>query len=155
MIKKYLKYFRIVTIDVLVYSMSKEDILPFTDLGYAIQTKILSNGKRRYSIEENGVTVHSSFLFNKLNILRLLQKEGPAIGDCFTNPIYRGKSIYPFMISHISKELLVENKSKEVFIIVNNGNISSIRGIEKTGFKKITSIKTRRWLFFYFNTSFN
>lgn len=46
--------------------------------------------------------------------------------------------------------MLIENKIKEVFIIVNSDNRNSIQGIEKAGFKKYASIKARRWLFFYF-----
>jgi RimJ/RimL family protein N-acetyltransferase len=148
---RYLKYFKIVTIDVIVYRIAKENILPFPDLDFDIQTEILPKGSKKYFIKENEVLVHSSSLFNKLNILRLIQKKGPAIGDCFTNPDYRGKSIYPFVINFIAKELLEENRIKEVFIIVNRDNIKSIRGIEKAGFNKFYSIKATRWLYFYFN----
>lgn len=150
MIQKYLKYLSIVSIDVLVYRMTPENILPFPQLGFTIQSELLAKGKKKYFITENGVCVHSSTLFNTLYILNLILKKGPAIGDCFTHFDYRGKSIYSFVLNYIAKEMLLENKSKELFIIVNSTNISSIRGIEKAGFKKIASIKARRWLLFYF-----
>ncbi len=147
---RYLKYLKIVTIDVIVYRIAKEHISPFPDLDFNIQTETLPKGKKKYFISENRVSVHISILFSKLNILRLIQKKGPAIGDCYTNPDFRGKSIYPFVINYISKEIFKENKTKEVFIIVNRDNRSSIRGIEKAGFEKFASIKARRWLLFYF-----
>jgi len=150
MINKYLKYLRIVTIDVLVYRMTKINLLQRPNVEFDIQNETLTKQKKKYFIVQNGVSVHSSILFNKLNILKLIQKKGPAIGDCYTNPDYRGKSIYPFVISNISNEMLIENKIKEVFIIVNSDNRSSIQGVEKAGFKKYASIKARRWLFFYF-----
>lgn len=150
MINKIRNRFRLVTIDVIIYRMIEVNIIQLPDLGFDIQTEMLPKGKKKYFITENGVSVHNSLLFNKLNILKLIQKKGPAIGDCFTNPDFRGKSIYPFVISHISNETLIENKIKEVFIIVNSDNRSSIRGIEKAGFEKVASIKARRWLLFYF-----
>jgi hypothetical protein len=150
MTNKYLKYLRIVTIDVIVYRIDKENIFSFPDLDFTIQIEILPKGKKIYFIKEKEVLIHSSFLFDKLNILRLIQKKGPAIGDCYTNPDYRGNSIYPFVISYISNETLLENKIKEVFIIVNNNNRSSIRGVEKAGFEKVAKIKAKRWLLFYF-----
>jgi hypothetical protein len=150
MINKYLKYLKIVTIDAQVYRMTEANLIQPLYLDYDIQSEILPKGKKKYFITENGVLVHSSSLYDKLNILRLIKKNGPAIGDCFTNPDYRGKSIYPFVISYISNKVLIENKIMEVYIIVNSDNRSSIRGIEKAGFKKFVSIKARRWLFFYF-----
>jgi len=151
MINKIRNRLRFVTIDVIIYRMIEVNIIQPPDLDFDIQKVTLPKGKKRYFITENGVSVHSSFLFNKLNILKLIHKKGPAIGDCFTNPEFRGNSIYPFVISYISNEILIENKIKEVFIIVNSDNRSSIRGVEKAGFEKFASIKARRWLFFYFN----
>lgn len=84
MIQKYLKYLSIVSIDVLVYRITPENILPFPQLGFAIQSEILPKGKKKHFITENGVCVHSSTLFNTLHILKLILKKGPAIGDCFT-----------------------------------------------------------------------
>jgi RimJ/RimL family protein N-acetyltransferase len=130
--------------------MTEVNSIQLPEFGFHIQTERLPKKKKKYFITENEVFVHSSFLFNKLNILKLIQKKGPAIGDCFTNPDYRGKSIYPFVINYIAKVLLSENRIKEVFIIVNSNNRSSIRGIEKAGFKKFASIKAIRWIFFYF-----
>ncbi len=151
MIKKYLKYLKTVSIDIFIYRMTEANLSELIDLEFNIQKENVPNSKKRYFITENGVVVHNSFLFEKAHILRLLQKNGPVIGDCYTNPDYRGKFIYPFVINHIAKELIEERKNTEVFIIVNTNNLNSIRGIEKAGFEYYASIKAKRWLFFYFN----
>ena len=62
--------------------------------------------------------------------------------------MYRGRSIYPQVINKIAFETL--NKGiEDVFIVVNNNNIPSIKGIERAGFSKFAAIKGRRWLWFY------
>ncbi len=86
-------------------------------------------------------------------MLRLKYKKGPAIVECFTNEEFKGNSIYPFVINHIAKEEILKNKQKEVFIIVNSDNISSIKGIEKAGFELYTKIKANRFLFFHYNVT--
>jgi len=151
MIKKYLRHLKIVSIDVFIYRMTEVNLLTLADLEFVIQKEILPKTKKRYFITENGVLVHNSFLYEKVHVLKLLQKKGPVIGSCFTNPDYRGKSIYPFVINYIAKELIEKNKNREVFIIVNSDNVNSMRGIEKAGFEYYASIKAKRWLFFYFD----
>ena len=86
-------------------------------------------------------------------MLRLKYKKGPAIVECFTNEEFKGKSIYPFVINYIAKDVIINNNQKEVFIIVNSDNVSSIRGIEKAGFTIHTKIKANRFLFFHYNVT--
>lgn len=151
---KYLKYLKIISIDVLVYRMTETNLLILPDLEFKIQKSLLK-GKTEYSITENRILVHRSFLYEKIHLLKLLQKKGPAIGNCYTNPECRGKSIYPFVINYIATELIKEDKNRQVFIIVNSDNVNSIRGIEKAGFEYYASIKAKRWLFFYFDKKIN
>ncbi|HMI08020.1 MAG TPA: hypothetical protein VK528_10770 [Flavobacterium sp.] len=151
MIRKIWKYLKEVNIDILIYSMKEGDLIAPPDISFEIKTEALSYGKRRYFINDKGILVHQSFLFNCLNVLKLIGEKGPAIGDCLTVSQYKGRSIYPFVISYIATELLVGQKYPEVFIIVNSDNISSIRGIEKAGFKLHTAIKAKRFLLFYYN----
>lgn len=75
MINKYHKYLRIVTIDVLVYSMSKINRLQQPNGEFDIQNETLTKQKKKYFIVQNGVSVHSSILFKKLNILKLIKKK--------------------------------------------------------------------------------
>ena len=48
---------------------------------------------------------------------------------------YRGKNIYPAMLSTLSTKLIREKGIQRIFIITEQDNISSIRGIEKVGFR--------------------
>ncbi len=150
MSNKFLKKLKLIKIDVFVYRITPVDMLPF-DLGFTIQKEQITKDKKKYFIINNEVSVHTSFLYTKVYLLKLIKKEGPIIGDCYTHPDYRGKSIYPFVINYIAKEIFVENKKTEVFIVVNKDNLNSIKGIEKSGCKKIASIEAKRWLWFYFD----
>ncbi|MFM9824817.1 hypothetical protein [Flavobacterium sp.] len=151
MIKKIFKSLKLIKIDVVIYAMTKKDILPFPDLGFEILIEPISKGKKKYFILDKGVLVHNSFLLDKVFLLKLIRKKGLTIGDCYTHPDYRGKSIYPFVIHFIAKKMLIEAKNSAVFVIVNRDNASSIKGIEKSGCKKIASIEAKRWLWFYFD----
>lgn len=149
--KKIRKYLRIVKIDVLVYRMTEPVERIFPRVPYELKSDKLPDGKTKYSMEDDGNFVHKSIVFGKLNVLKLLGKSGPAIGDCATSESYRGQSIYPYVINKIASKLLDKKKAKEVFIIVNSDNASSIRGIEKAGFERFASIKAKRFLVFYFD----
>lgn len=151
MIKFFKKYCRIVKIDVLVYQVSNVQNLSFSN-PFIIQKEKFSNKKKCYFIVDNGKTIHNSYLFFKVHLLKLIKKRGPVIGDCYTNSDYRGKSIYPFVINSIANEILNENNFSEVFIIVNSNNESSIKGIEKAEFVLYSKILTKRFLFFYYDT---
>jgi len=48
---------------------------------------------------------------------------------------YRGKNIYPSMLSTLCNKLMLEKGVQKIYIITDKDNISSIKGIEKVGFK--------------------
>lgn len=146
--RKLIRYCRIVPIDVLVYHMAKPAPSP-GNLPFEVIEERLS-GKIAYTIRDNDAFVHCSFLYDKVHLLGLLGKKGPAIGNCLTSEAYRGQSVYPKMINRIATAS-IENGVPEVFIIVNAGNAASIRGIEKAGFELYASIKAKRFLLFYFD----
>lgn len=150
MIKKILNRLKIVPIDMLIYSMKKMDFKPFQKLDFDIKVDTSNPNKSKYYIVVEGKNIHQSVLFEKLDILKVIQKYGPAIGECMTVAEFKGKSIYPFVINYIAKNELFENNTKEVFIIVDKSNIASIKGIEKAGFTLKNSIKAKRFLVFYF-----
>jgi len=155
MLKKLLRLWKIIPIDVIVYSMTKDTIADFKNLDYPIQVAQISPNKKQFFITDDGLLVHQSFLFKKLFLLKIINEVGPTIGDCNTLEAYKGKSIYPYVINYIAKEELLHNNQKEVFIIVNSNNESSIRGIEKAGFKTHTKIKAKRFLVFHFGVHRN
>jgi hypothetical protein len=135
--------------------MTKDTITDFKNLEYPIQVAQISPNKKQFFIKDEELVVHQSFLFRKLWLLRIIKEVGPAIGDCSTLDAYKGKSIYPYVINYIAKVELLHNNQQEVFIIVNSNNESSIRGIEKAGFKRHTTIKAKRFLVFHFGVQRN
>lgn len=153
MIKKIKPYLKVKKIDVLIYYMTPNFLTPFPKLDYQIDKLEIDSNKTKFSITIDKICIHKSFLFKRLNILKLIHRKGPTIGDCVTIPEYKGRSIYPFVINYIAKEVL--KNTNEVFIIVNSDNLSSIRGIEKAGFKLHTKIQAKRILLFYFNLKLN
>lgn len=145
--KNLIRKLKIIKIDVFVYVMTEYQSFNFSNPEYTIE-KTKSKKKWRYAIRDSDKIIHKSYLFHNVYLLKLLKKNGPVIGDCKTNTAYRGQSIYPFVINSIAQEI-ISNERKEVFIIVNQDNLSSIKGIEKAGFSKYASIKAKRWVWFY------
>ncbi|WCO02546.1 hypothetical protein [Psychroserpens ponticola] len=144
--KRLLRKLKIVLIDVYIYQMI--DYKP-TNIAnnYAIKTSV-EGEKTRYFIEDNDRVVHKSYLIPNVFLLNSIKKNGLAIGDCVTVKSHRGKSIYPYVINKIAKDVL-DKKEEDIYVIVNVDNQSSIKGIEKARFTKIASVNAKRWLWFY------
>lgn len=147
--KQIIKLFRIVHIDVFVYKIDNQLQFSTPNFKYKIEKNLVKK-KWCYTINEGDTLVHKSYVFEKVHLLRLFNKKGPVIGDCYTNKSYRGQAIYPNVINRIANEIL-NNQAKEIFMVVNQDNKSSIRGIEKAGFTKFADVKSSRWLCFYFS----
>ena len=150
LLKKIIKYSKIVSIDVHIYRITRDTVnVSIPDINMPVDVAKVGS-KVMYSIMDDSTFVHSSFLYKSVNLLKLVKKKGPAIGNCGTNPNYRGRSIYPFVINKIAKEVIAEGK-EEVFIIVNSDNVSSIKGILKAGFKLYAEIRCKRFLLYCFD----
>jgi ribosomal protein S18 acetylase RimI-like enzyme len=59
---------------------------------------------------------------------------------CVTTSDWRGKGIYPFVLSEICRILDKQLERQSIFITVTGNNVASIRGILKAGFKKFGNI---------------
>lgn len=151
MINKITRLFKVKKIDVFIYYMDKRTLFENKNLDYKIEEVIISQNKKSFFVIIDGEFAHKSILFKKLFLLKLINKNGPAIGDCVTSEKFKGKSIYPFVINHIAREEILNNGKEEVFIIVNSDNYSSIRGIEKSGFTLHSKIIAQRFLIFHYN----
>lgn len=85
--------------------------------------------------KENGTIGHISWLYYREDpnrMLRLGEKECE-IKFCLTLPKFRGKGLYPAALQTI-QQYLKEQGYRRCFICVNDDNLASIRGIEKSGF---------------------
>ena len=53
----------------------------------------------------------------------------------YVDPEYRGKGIYPYMLVYLARKLFQKEDGSKIYIRADYKNYSSIRGIEKAGFK--------------------
>jgi len=60
---------------------------------------------------------------------------------CHTFSEYRGRNIYPYVLTQICKDIV--KNSGVAFISADVDNISSQKGIEKAGFRKLCTLKYR------------
>lgn len=82
------------------------------------------------------ITIASLFLCcsEVLKFLFLCDNEYE-IGPCSTLPQYWGQGIYPKILGHIA--YTIGTKDTKFYVIVDDKNKSSIRGIEKVGFQRV------------------
>jgi RimJ/RimL family protein N-acetyltransferase len=76
----------------------------------------------------------------KIKIVPLLEGDIVII-NCWTLPSFRGRNIYPFLLSLVAKHF-EERNFKRAFVYANERNIPSIMGIKKAGYKHFINYKT-------------
>ena len=77
--------------------------------------------------------------YNKLSLFQ--GEKSHYIFFCHTFSEYRGKNIYPYVLTQICKD--VEKNSGVAFISTDIDNIPSQKGIEKAGFRRLCTLKYR------------
>ena len=106
---------------------------------------LITLGKCRAFIirDHSGNVIHYSFLIKYCWKFPFMKKGDFEIGPCATVEEWRGKGIYPYVLSHIcKKELTKENVG---YMIIEEKNISSIKGVEKVGFEKKAALR-KDWI---------
>ncbi|NVK52999.1 MAG: hypothetical protein HWD85_08695, partial [Flavobacteriaceae bacterium] len=143
---KKLRVFKPVKVEMLVYYFP---LIELNNTGLTVDGASLVKSGKEYRIENKGQLIHRSRIFFKSHFLTSFHFPQPfvVIGDCLTNPDYRGMGIYPKAIRYIASEYIQE---KQVFILVSKDNFASIRGIEKAGFNFFVRLKGFRFLGLYF-----
>lgn len=97
-------------------------------------------GEVCYGAWTNGVCVHYSWVSRRPTVIGEIHRIieiGPDqayVYDCFTSARYRGQGIYPAVLSTLAIRLLNDDCS-EVWIVAEEENHSSIRGLKRAGFK--------------------
>lgn len=94
---------------------------------------------------EEGTIGHISWLYysgDPNQTLRLGARECE-VRFCLTLPEYRGRGLYPAALEEIQRYLKARGFER-CFICVNEDNRSSIRGIEKSGFRLAGSTRIRK-----------
>lgn len=86
--------------------------------------------------EKNQKIVHTSSLISKCFKFPFLKNSEYEIGPCYTVETYRGQGVYPMVLSYITAHV----ESSQFYMIVNESNSSSLRGIEKAGFQQCGTV---------------
>lgn len=85
-----------------------------------------------YDYIVNKTIVSKAVLISKVPLYKFLPSKGIHLCYCETIPEARGKGYYPQLLSFIQNDF----RSDDLYMVVDEKNISSIRGIEKAGFKR-------------------
>lgn len=95
---------------------------------------VLSAGKYHiYEVtNEDGRIIHRSKVIGRCLKFPFLPKGAYEIGPCLTEEDFRGKGIYPKVLTHICSVF-----RSDLYMIIRDDNYSSIRGVEKAGFVKV------------------
>lgn len=83
-----------------------------------------------YDLIENNIILSKAVLISKVPIYKFLPLKGVHLCYCETIPEVRGRGLYPLLLSFIQNV----HKQKNLYMIVDESNLSSIKGIEKAGF---------------------
>jgi RimJ/RimL family protein N-acetyltransferase len=65
----------------------------------------------------------------------------PVIGDCATDPAFRGLHLYPHVLAHIVADVRARALADAVHVLVAPDNAPSIRGIERAGFRLVAHLR--------------
>jgi len=77
----------------------------------------------------NGGVVSFARVIGKIYKFPFMKKKSLHIGPCMTIPEYRGRGFYPMLLRKIQKDF-----DTDLYMIVHESNLSSIRGVEKARF---------------------
>lgn len=108
----------------------------------------LGSARLFYVQGENGDLIHTSYVIPACIKFPFMSKDDYEIGPCYTYPAYRGKGIYPRVLHAICSRL--KNINSTFYMIVDESNEPSIKGIEKAGFAKYGVVQKSKFLKRYF-----
>lgn len=96
---------------------------------------IITFGKAKlYCYRQGGELAHTSYVIPKCCKFPFLESSDYEIGPCMTCPKFRGKGYYPTMLRYICST--VGSQKTTFYMIVDEENSASIKGIEKAGFTR-------------------
>jgi GNAT superfamily N-acetyltransferase len=128
-----------------VFRMTRPKIDSLVALYWCIASLILGKKFVEYQLIYDGRVVSTARVTPKLPTFPFMPIDGYHIGPCFTEPEYRGRGFYPLLLQYIM-EL---NPNSRYYMIVNEANESSLRGVKKVGFVEFArgkKDKFQRWI---------
>lgn len=119
-------------------------IYPFTENLHALIWRIVSfllgGSYCKWQLIRGSKILSEAEVVSWLPVFKFMPRKGIHIGPCHTVADERGKGYYPYLLRQIVKS----NTDKDYYMIVEQSNTASIRGVLKAGFVEIGGgIKTR------------
>lgn len=106
--------------------------------------QVMTLGKARIYYVQNGNDIlHTSYVIPACAKFSFMDRNDLEIGPCYTYPTFRGKGIYPKVLSEICRRRA--NDTLSFYMIVDETNFSSIKGIEKAGFVRCGSVQKSKF----------
>jgi hypothetical protein len=99
-----------------------------------------------YNVYDGEKGIHHSYVTGKCYKYPFMNSKDIQIGNSFTAKEYRGYGIYPYVIQHIVNKYLAENPNRQIYMLVEDSNNASQRGIKKIGFIKADNLEVKRIL---------
>ena len=123
----------------------QEEQKSFKLLAVRLLFQIMTFGRARvYCWRHKGELAHTSYVVPKCWKFPFMKKHDFEIGPCLTYSDFRGRGLYPQMLKYIVSSVGTE---KSVFyMIVDENNAASIKGIEKAGFQRCGSVRITKAL---------
>ena len=103
----------------------------------------LTGRRRCYVARVGGVAAHRSWLHFDVLVPSLFGFPAgvPVVGDCTTEPAFRGLRLYPLVLAHIVADLRARGDAASLHVLVAPDNLPSIRGIERAGFRRLGHLR--------------
>lgn len=91
-----------------------------------------------YYVQSGEKLVHTSYVIPACAKFPFMESDELEIGPCYTYPDFRGKGIYPKVLSEICRRR--GSDAMSFYMIVDETNIPSIKGIERAGFVRCGTV---------------
>ena len=107
---------------------------------------VITFGKAKifYVNDNSGSLMHTSYVVTPCYKFPFMKKGDFEIGPCFTYPEFRGQGIYVKVLKSICSCLGDENTT--FYMIVDENNTASVKGIEKSGFHRCGEVTSSKFL---------
>lgn len=106
--------------------------------------QVMTLGKAQICYVQSGNDIiHTSYVIPACAKFPFMDRNDLEIGPCYTYPAFRGKGIYPKVLSEICRRR--GNDTSSFYMIVDETNLPSIRGIEKAGFVRCGSVQKSKF----------
>lgn len=93
---------------------------------------VISKGKYKiYYVSNQDKVTHFSYCLPKSYKFSFMKEKDLHIGPCVTDSAYRGRGLFPMVLTKI----VTENKPADFYMIIDQDNIASQKGVAKVGFQ--------------------